>query len=80
MANWSEILDTVNTYQDSIGKLNELRQEYLKTKDDFRNGKVNERAVVHFAEKLTVEINEFINSLKAHATDTERQIFMRINR
>ena len=34
MANWSEILDTVNTYQDSIGKLNELRQEYLKTKDD----------------------------------------------
>lgn len=29
MANWSEILDTVNTYQDSIGKLNELRQEYL---------------------------------------------------
>lgn len=29
MANWSEILDKVNTYQDSIGKLNELRQEYL---------------------------------------------------
>lgn len=29
MANWSEILDTVNTYQDSICKLNELRQEYL---------------------------------------------------
>lgn len=29
MANWSEILDMVNTYQDSIGKLNALRQEYL---------------------------------------------------
>lgn len=29
MANWSEILDIVNTYQDSIGKLNELRQDYL---------------------------------------------------
>lgn len=29
MANWSEILEKVNTYQDSIGKLNELRQSYL---------------------------------------------------
>lgn len=29
MANWSEILCEVNTYQDAIGKLNELRQEYL---------------------------------------------------
>lgn len=29
MANWSEILGEVNTYQDAIGKLNELRQEYL---------------------------------------------------
>ena len=29
MGDWSEILHTVNTYQDSIVKLNELRQEYL---------------------------------------------------
>lgn len=29
MANWSKILDEVQTYQDSIGKLNELRQIYI---------------------------------------------------
>lgn len=29
MANWSEILDQVQTYQDSIGKLNEIRQSFL---------------------------------------------------
>lgn len=29
MANWSEILDEVNTYQDSAGKLNEIRQRYF---------------------------------------------------
>ena len=29
MANWSEILDEVQTYQDSIGKLNEIRQRFL---------------------------------------------------
>ena len=30
MANWSEILDDVNTYQDSIGRLNAIRQEKLE--------------------------------------------------
>lgn len=30
MANWSEILDDVNTYQDSIGRLNAIRQENLE--------------------------------------------------
>lgn len=29
MANWSDILDDVNTYQDSIGRLNAIRQENL---------------------------------------------------
>ena len=29
MANWSEILDDVQTYQDSIGRLNTIRQEML---------------------------------------------------
>ncbi len=30
MANWSEILDDVNTYQDLIGRLNAIRQEKLE--------------------------------------------------
>lgn len=30
MVNWSEILDDVNTYQDSIGRLNAIRQEKLE--------------------------------------------------
>lgn len=30
MANWSDILDDVNTYQDSIGRLNSIRQENLE--------------------------------------------------
>lgn len=29
MANWSEILDQVQTYQDSIGELNKIRQSFL---------------------------------------------------
>lgn len=49
--------------------------EYLKTKQDFREGKTTEQAVIHQAEKLTVEINEFITALNAHATDGEREIF-----
>lgn len=30
MANWSKILNEVQTYQDQIGKLNELKSKYLK--------------------------------------------------
>lgn len=52
--------------------------EYLKTKQDFREGKTTEQAVIHQAEKLTVEVNEFIAALNAHATDREREIFSRI--
>ncbi len=52
--------------------------EYLKTKQDFREGKTAEQAVIHQAERLTVEVNEFITALNAHATETERGIFARI--
>ena len=52
--------------------------EYLKTKQDFREGKTTDQAVIHQAERLTVEINEFITALNAHATETERGIFARI--
>lgn len=52
--------------------------EYLKTKQDFRDGKTTEQAVIHQAERLTVEVNEFITALNAHATDREREIFSRI--
>ena len=30
MANWSDILDDVQTYQNSIDRLNTIRQEYLE--------------------------------------------------
>ena len=49
--------------------------EYLKIKQDFREGKTTEQAVIHQAERLTVEVNEFITALNAHATDREREIF-----
>lgn len=52
--------------------------EYLKIKQNFREGKTTEQAVVHQAEKLTVEINEFITILNAHATESERGIFSQI--
>lgn len=52
--------------------------EYLKEKQYFREGKTTEQAVIHQAEKLTVEVNEFITALNAHATDREREIFSRI--
>lgn len=52
--------------------------EYLKIKQDFREGKTTEQAVIHQAERLTVEVNEFITALNAHATDREREIFSRI--
>lgn len=52
--------------------------EYLKTKQEFREGKTTEQAVIHQAERLTVEANEFITALNAHATDREREIFSRI--
>lgn len=52
--------------------------EYLKVKQDFREGKTAEQAVIHQAERLTVEINEFITALNAHATETEREIFAKI--
>lgn len=52
--------------------------EYLKTKQDFRERKTTEQAVIHQAERLTVEVNEFITALNAHATDREREIFSRI--
>lgn len=52
--------------------------EYLKTKQDFREGKTTEQAVIHQAERLTVEVNEFLTALNAHATSREREIFSRI--
>ena len=52
--------------------------EYIKVKQDFREGKTAEQAVIHQAERLTVEINEFITALNAHATETEREIFSKI--
>ena len=52
--------------------------EYIKTKQDFREGKTAEQAVIHQAGRLTVEINEFITALNAHATETEREIFAKI--
>lgn len=52
--------------------------EYLKVKQDFREGKTAEQSVIHQAERLTVEINEFITSLNAHATGAEREIFAKI--
>lgn len=52
--------------------------EYLKEKQNFREGKTTEQAVIHQAERLTVEINEFITALIAHATESERTIFSRI--
>ena len=64
-----------------IGELNDIvpcLSDYLKTKQDFREGKTTEQAVIHQAEKLTVEVNEFLTALNAHATDREREIFSRI--
>lgn len=52
--------------------------DYLKIKQDFREGKTTEQAVIHQAERLTVEVNEFITALNAHATDREREILSRI--
>lgn len=52
--------------------------EYIKVKQDFREGKTAEQAVIHQAERLTVEINEFITALNAHATENEREIFAKI--
>ncbi len=52
--------------------------EYLKEKQNFREGKTTEQAVIHQAERLTVEVNEFITALNAHATNREREIFSRI--
>ena len=37
--------------------------EYLKIKQDLREGKTTEQAVIHQAERLTVEVNEFITAL-----------------
>ena len=39
--------------------------EYLKIKQDFREGKTTEQAVIHQAEKLTVEVNKFISFKRA---------------
>lgn len=64
-----------------IGELNDIvpcLSDYLKTKQDFREGKTTEQAVIHQAEKLTVEVNEFLTALNAHATDREREIFSHI--
>lgn len=72
------------TYRHSRSVSNELDDiipclsEYLKVKQDFREGKTTEQAVIHQAERLTVEINEFITALNAHATETEREIFAKI--
>lgn len=52
--------------------------EYLKEKQNFREGKTTEQAVIHQAERLTVELNEFITALNAHATESEREIFSQI--
>lgn len=52
--------------------------EYLAVKQDYRAGKTTEQAVIHQAERLTVEVNEFLTALNAHATDREREIFSRI--
>lgn len=51
---------------------------YLETKQDFREGKTTEQAVIHQAERLTVEVNEFLTALNAHATERELEIFSRI--
>ena len=40
--------------------------EYLKIKQDFREGKTTEQAVIHQAERLTVEVNEFITALNKY--------------
>lgn len=64
-----------------IGELNDIvpcLSEYLKTKQDFREGKTTEQAIIHQAEKLTVEVNEFLAALNAHATSREREIFSHI--
>lgn len=52
--------------------------EYLAVKQDYRAGKTTEQAVIHQAERLAVEVNEFIDALNAHATEREREIFSRI--
>jgi len=52
--------------------------EYLSVKQKYRDGTAGEKDITHYAEKLVVEINEFIVVLKAHATESEREIFARI--
>ena len=52
--------------------------EYLSIKQKYREGMVGEKDITHYAEKLVVEINEFIVVLKAHAAESEREIFARI--
>lgn len=52
--------------------------EYLVVKQNHREGKTTEQAVIHQAERLAVEVNEFITALNAHATEREREIFARI--
>ena len=52
--------------------------EYLSIKQKYREGMAGEKDITHYAEKLVVEINEFIVVLKAHATESEREIFARI--
>lgn len=52
--------------------------EYLSIKQKYREGMAGEKDITHYAEKLVVEINEFIVVLKAHAAESEREIFARI--
>lgn len=52
--------------------------EYVRKKEQYRNGEISESALLHYSEKLTVEINEYITAIKAHATPGERDIFEKI--
>lgn len=63
---------------DELNDIIPCLSEYLAVKQDYRAGKTTEKAVIHQAERLTVEVNEFITALNAHATDMEREIFSRI--
>ena len=67
--------DVLNTVMQTKYRITEV--EAIDRIEQAR-GKTAEQAVIHQAERLTIEINEFITALNAHATETEREIFAKI--
>lgn len=74
-----ESVDAISNYPEKeLTDILPALSDYILIKKRYISGMASEQSLLHNAERLSIEIREFISAIKAHASEKELEIFNKI--